>query len=89
MPAERGLFLEHTWRMHPAITAFTSAAFYEDRLESREHLEMQTLSGPAPIGGVGTRLLTAEHTGSDNDSPRRLARSRHSCARSWREGVPG
>ena len=69
MPAPRGLFLEHTWRMHPAITAFTSAAFYEDRLESRGHLGVQALHGPAPIGGVGTRLVSALHSGSDNDSP--------------------
>jgi predicted RecB family nuclease len=69
MPRERGLFLEHTWRMHPAITAFTSAAFYEDRLQSRDHLRVQALNGPVPVGGVGVRLLAAEHTGSDNDSP--------------------
>jgi predicted RecB family nuclease len=69
MPADRGLFLEHTWRMHPAITTFTSSAFYEGRLESRGHLAAQELRGPAPIGGVGARLLRAEHTGSDNASP--------------------
>ena len=69
MPADRGLFLEHTWRMHPALTAFTSAAFYEDRLESRDHLKFQILNGPTPIGGVGPRLVDAEHAGSDNASP--------------------
>ena len=69
MPADRGLFLEHTWRMHPAVTRFTSAAFYEHRLESRDHLSQQRLNGPEPIGGVGTRLLAAAHSGSDNDSP--------------------
>ena len=69
MPAHRGLFLEHTWRMHPAITAFTSVAFYEDRLESKEHLRVQELRGPPPVGGVGPRLLLAEHAGSDNASP--------------------
>jgi len=69
MPPDRGLFLEHTWRMHPAITAFTSAAFYEGRLESKDHLRVQALHGPAPIDGTGTRLLPAEHAGSDNASP--------------------
>jgi uncharacterized protein len=69
MPPERGLFLEHTWRMHPALTRFTSAAFYEGRLQSRDHLAGQVLRGPQPIGGVGARLLTAEHDGSDNVSP--------------------
>ena len=69
MPAERGLFIEHTWRLHPRITEFTSAAFYEGRLESKEHLAVQELHGPAPVGGVGTRLLAADHAGSDNASP--------------------
>jgi len=69
MPADRGLFLEHTWRMHPSITAFTSAAFYEGRLESREHLRVQALHGPAPIGGVGPRVLLADHAGNANASP--------------------
>jgi uncharacterized protein len=68
MPPDRGLFLEHTWRLHPALTAFTSSAFYEGRLESREHLSVQKLLGPDPIGGVGPRLLAAEHTGNDNVS---------------------
>jgi predicted RecB family nuclease len=69
MPAARGLFLEHTWRMHPKLTAFTSAAFYEGRLESREHLEVQTIHGPMPMGGVGPRLVNVEHVGSENASP--------------------
>ena len=69
MPPDRGLFLEHTWRMHPTLTRFTSSAFYEGRLQSRDHLAAQILRGPGPIGGVGARLLAAEHTGSDNVSP--------------------
>jgi uncharacterized protein len=69
MPPHRGLFLEHTWRMHPTITAFTSAAFYESRLTSRGHLRVQALRATEPLGGVGTRLLAAEHAGSDNASP--------------------
>jgi uncharacterized protein len=55
--------------MHPALTEFTSIAFYEGRLESRDHLAVQSLLGPEPIRGVGARLLAADHTGSDNMSP--------------------
>jgi uncharacterized protein len=69
MPPDRGLFLEHTWRMHPDLTRFTSAAFYEGRLESRGHLSVQALHGPEPIRGVGPRLLAAEHAGGDNVAP--------------------
>jgi predicted RecB family nuclease len=69
MPPQRGLFLEHTWRLHPHLTAFTSPAFYEGRLLSRPELERQALSGPRPISGAGPRLLVAEHAGNDNRSP--------------------
>ncbi|HEX9609647.1 MAG TPA: AAA domain-containing protein, partial [Candidatus Limnocylindria bacterium] len=68
MPAELGLFLEHTWRLHPRITAFTSAAFYEGRLESRPDLGRQTVSGPRPPEGAGVILVEADHEGSDNES---------------------
>ena len=30
--ADKGLFLERTWRLHPAICEFTSEVFYEGRL---------------------------------------------------------
>jgi len=69
MPEDKGLFLEHTYRLHPKITEFTSEAFYERRLESREGLEVQLLKAPAPIAGAGLRMLAATHTGSANESP--------------------
>ena len=53
MPAERGLFLDQTWRLHPAICAFTSELFYEGRLQSRPDLERQVLDGPTPFAGAG------------------------------------
>ena len=37
-PPDRGLFLERTWRLHPALCAFTSEAFYDQRLEPEPHL---------------------------------------------------
>jgi uncharacterized protein len=55
--------------MHPALTRFTSNAFYDDRLESRDHLAVQNLRGPAPIAGVGPRLMASDHTGNANVSP--------------------
>jgi uncharacterized protein len=38
IPADKGLFLDKTWRLHPKICAFTSEVFYENRLQSREGL---------------------------------------------------
>jgi uncharacterized protein len=69
MPEDLGLFLEHTWRLHPDVTEFTSSAFYEGKLRSRENLGRQFLHGPAPLVGAGVRLLAVEHVGSEAESP--------------------
>jgi uncharacterized protein len=75
IPADRGIFLAHTWRMHPAITAFTSEQFYEGRLESRPDLATQALHAGAPptlpltLGPAGLSLLPVEHQGNQNHSP--------------------
>jgi uncharacterized protein len=68
MPPDRGLFMERTWRLHPAIARFTSDAFYDGLLESMPHLAQQELLTDTPLGGVGLRLVAAEHTGNDNES---------------------
>ncbi|MCE3247981.1 MAG: superfamily and helicase and helicase subunit, partial [Geminicoccaceae bacterium] len=34
VPADRGVFLSKTWRMHPDLCSFVSAAVYEGKLES-------------------------------------------------------
>src|SRR5690606_36004479 len=58
IPADRGLFLRETRRLHPAICQFTAEAFYENRLTSFAGLENQALLGPAgsvaaELGGAG------------------------------------
>jgi predicted RecB family nuclease len=73
VPSDRGLFLEQTWRLHPAICAFTSELYYEDRLRSRPGLERQRVSGNAPVTGNGLRWLPVEHEGNQNDSPEEAA----------------
>ena len=45
--ADRGLFLEETWRLHPEICRFTSELFYEGRLQPRAGLEVQDLIADA------------------------------------------
>ena len=65
---EVGLFLEHTWRLHPAVASFTSDAFYDGRLESRPLLERQEVRAPAPVRGSGLRYLPADHAGADSVS---------------------
>jgi uncharacterized protein len=68
MPAHRGLFLEKTWRLNPALCAFTSEMFYEGRLSPRPGLERQELRASAPFGGAGLRWCGVEHAGNTNES---------------------
>jgi uncharacterized protein len=67
---DRGLFLETTWRLHPALCAFTSEAFYDDRLEPESHLVVQTVtSDQLLVDGVGPRFDPVETVGADSESP--------------------
>jgi superfamily I DNA and/or RNA helicase len=65
IPPERGLFLEHTRRMHPKVCAFVSEVVYDGRLESAEGLERQELEGV----GAGIRYLPVEHEGRSQSAP--------------------
>lgn len=68
IPADRGLFLAETWRLHPDVCEFTSELFYESRLRPRPELARQALHGPAPLEGTGLWLLAVEHEGRRNSS---------------------
>ena len=68
MPPDRGLFLGTTWRLHPAICAFTSELFYEGKLESKPGLEAQRLSGVGAFDGAGLWWLPVAHDGNQNYS---------------------
>ena len=69
LSAERGLFLEETWRLHPALCAFTAELNYEDRLGSRPELARQRVSGPPPFEDAGLRFAPVEHSGNSSESP--------------------
>ena len=66
--ADRGLFLEQTWRLHPDICAFTSEMFYEGRLHSRPGLENQRIVSGGPVQGSGLRFLPVAHDGNQSAS---------------------
>ena len=70
MPAERGLFLEKTHRLHPALCEFTSEVFYEARLEPHIGLERQHVESASSMAGVGPRFVRCATVGFDNESPR-------------------
>ncbi len=69
MPPGHGLFLDHTWRLHPDLCRYTSEVFYEGRLDPQAGNERQQLAGVSPLAGTGTRYVPVEHTGNQNDSP--------------------
>jgi predicted RecB family nuclease len=69
IPADRGLFLEETWRLHPDICAFTSELFYDDRLHSRPGLEAQVIKSDSSIKGTGLRYVSVDHQGNQSSSP--------------------
>ena len=69
MPEDRGLFIDHTRRMHPAVCAFTSEVFYENRLASLDELRNQTILGDGQMSGTGLRVVDVSHEGNDNSSP--------------------
>ncbi|MCM4150921.1 TM0106 family RecB-like putative nuclease [Arenibacter sp. N53] len=64
---ERGVFLDETWRMHSSINVFVSELFYENRLQSKEHLDQQQIIG-SKYAGAGLYLEEVEHTGNTNSS---------------------
>jgi uncharacterized protein len=59
IPPERGVFLERTWRMHPAVCSFVSEVVYDGRLEPAPGRERQSIAGV----GAGLRYVPVEHEG--------------------------
>lgn len=68
IPDDRGLFLNVTWRLHPAICAFTSELYYEGRLRSRDGLERQAVTGGTRFRGSGLFFESVVHVGNQNRS---------------------
>jgi uncharacterized protein len=65
---KQGLFLENTWRMHPAINKYISELFYDGRLHTKPDTENQTLDGLTPYQRPGLYLEITEHEGNQNSS---------------------
>lgn len=64
MPADRGVFLAETRRMHPDVAGFISAEIYQGRLTTHASCALQTTDL-----GTGLRWLPAEHTGRSTSAP--------------------
>ncbi len=63
VPADRGLFLERTFRLHPDVCGYVSEEFYEGRLEPAE-----VACGRTTPLGTGLRYVPVEHTGNRQES---------------------
>jgi uncharacterized protein len=63
-----GIFLAETWRLHPDVNAFTSAAFYRDELRSAPPAARQALDAPGAMTGTGVRWVPVTHAGRHNSS---------------------
>ncbi|MCB8748919.1 TM0106 family RecB-like putative nuclease [Rhodoferax sp. U2-2l] len=65
IPAERGIFLGTTWRMHPDVCRFISGAVYDGRLEPEPNNAKQSLllsKGAHPaLLPTGLRYVPIEH----------------------------
>ena len=63
MPADRGVFLTETRRMHPDVCVFISDEIYEGRLHSHPSCRRQNT-----VFGTGLRWLPAVHEGNSTQS---------------------
>ncbi|GAA0727066.1 TM0106 family RecB-like putative nuclease [Sphingomonas japonica] len=68
VPADRGVFLAETRRMHPDLCAFVSAAIYEGRLRSAPGMEVQAVlvdpaADPEAIATAGLRFVDVASVG--------------------------
>jgi len=68
MPADKGLFLAETYRLHPDIVRFTSEAYYEGKVTARPGLEHQAIvpssAQTLSLSGSGLRYVPVPHTGN-------------------------
>jgi superfamily I DNA and/or RNA helicase len=69
VPADRGLFLPETWRLHPLICSFNSELFYDGRLHPHPGLENQKIKSKGRLDGAGLRYLPVTHEGNQSSSP--------------------
>ena len=61
IPADRGIFLDNTWRMHPDLTSFNSELMYEGRLHSAPGRENQRINSEGLLSGTGLNWIPVQH----------------------------
>jgi uncharacterized protein len=71
---DRGLFLETTWRMHPAINDYISELFYDNRLHAKPETSDQRLEGSSFYKEPGLYVELVNHEGNQNSSEEEVER---------------
>ena len=82
IPADCGLFLERTFRLHPDVCGYISEEFYEGRLRPDPVCETRTTSL-----GTGLRWVAVEHEACRQESRAEAERVREEVARLRVAGV--
>jgi predicted RecB family nuclease len=67
MPAEHGLFVDVSRRMHPDVCRFVSEISYSGELTSLEECRHQVVTSRG-LAGAGLRALLVEHAGNRRDA---------------------
>ena len=73
VPADRGIFMPVSRRMHPKVCGYISSAVYEGRLESDEAASLQMLSAADGTELVGAGMRVVAHLGRSQVSPEEIA----------------
>ena len=72
MPANKGLFLAETYRLHPAIAKFTSEIYYQGKVRALAGLERQAVvpkgDSVSALTGSGLVYVPVRHTGNQAKS---------------------
>jgi uncharacterized protein len=67
VPRTRGVFLDVSYRMHPAICTFISTMVYDDRLHAGPLTANNRVDAPG-LTGAGLRFMPIEHVGNGRES---------------------
>jgi uncharacterized protein len=73
IPPDRGVFLDRTWRLAPALAEVVSGLMYDGRLQPAPGNDRQRLVGPDPWAGSGVRWHPVRHAGNEAASSEEAA----------------
>ena len=76
MPADKGLFLADTYRLHPDIAKFTSEIYYEGKLGARPGLGQQAIipngGSVSEVTGSGLLYVPVNHAANQARAPEEI-----------------